>query len=179
MWGAIAGAALGIGSSIFGAVESARQRRKVRKNIQNELAENEAWYNRRYNEDGTQRADAQRILTLAEQKIRDRNRAAAGAQAVMGGTEASAQATKAANAQTLADATAQIAANADARKDQIESQYHSRKDNYEAQLNGYNAQTAQNISTASQGVAQAAGTMGQSVDEWLAELAKRNEQTGA
>ena len=96
--------------------------KKVKKNLQAQKQANQDWYDRRYNEDATQRADAQRILTMTEESIKNRNRQAAGAQAVMGGTEESVAATKAANNQALADATSQIAVNAEARKDQIEQQ---------------------------------------------------------
>lgn len=91
--------------------------KRVKENIQAQQQANQNWYDRRYNEDATQRADAQRILTQTEESIRNRNRQAAGAQAVMGGTDESVAAAKAANAQALADATSQIAVNADNRKD--------------------------------------------------------------
>ena len=96
--------------------------------IAEQQQENQDWYNRSYNEDATQRADAQRMLQRTEEIIKNRNRQAAGTQAVMGGTEESVAAAKAANSQALADATSQIAASADARKDAIEQQYLQRKD---------------------------------------------------
>ena len=95
--------------------------------IAEQQQDNQDWYDRRYNEDATQRADAQRLLQMTEESIKNRNRQAAGTQAVMGGTEESVAAAKAANSQALADATSQIAASADARKDAIEQQYLQRK----------------------------------------------------
>lgn len=115
---------------------------------------NDDWYNRRYNEDATQRADAQRILTKTEESIRNRNKQAAGTQAVMGGTDESVAATKAANNQALADATSQIAANADARKDQIEQTYQQRDAAIDDSLNNLDVNKAQAIGGASKGVAQ-------------------------
>lgn len=39
---------------------------------------NQDWYDRRYNEDATQRADAQAMLTRTAEAIRQRNLASAG-----------------------------------------------------------------------------------------------------
>ena len=77
--------------------------KKVKKNIEEQQRKNQDWYDRRYNEDATQRADAQRILTITQENIRQRNQQAAGTQAVMGGTEESVAAARAANNQALAD----------------------------------------------------------------------------
>ena len=129
--------------------------KKVKKNLQAQKQANQDWYDRRYNEDATQRADAQRILTKTEESIRNRNQQAAGAQAVMGGTEESVAAAKAANNQALADATSQIAVNAEARKDQIEQTYQQRDAQINDALNNLEQQKAQAISSAVQGVAQA------------------------
>ena len=117
--GSIAGGALGAAGSIFGGISASKAMRRVKKNLQAQKQANQNWYDRRYNEDATQRADAQRILTQTEESIRNRNRQAAGAQAVMGGTDESTAAAKAANAQALADATSQIAVNAENRKDRL------------------------------------------------------------
>jgi hypothetical protein len=129
--------------------------RRVKKNLQAQKEANQNWYDRRYNEDATQRADAQRILTQTEESIRNRNRQAAGAQAVMGGTDESTAAAKAANAQALADATSQIAAGAENRKDQIEQTYQQRDSQINEALNNLEMNKAQAISQAVQGVAKA------------------------
>lgn len=129
--------------------------RRVKKNLQAQKEANQNWYDRRYNEDATQRADAQRILTQTEESIRNRNRQAAGAQAVMGGTDESTAAAKAANAQALADATSQIAVNAENRKDQIEQTYQQRDSQINEALNNLEINKAQAISQAVQGVAKA------------------------
>ncbi len=141
--------------SIFGGISASKAMKKVKKNLQQQQKANQDWYNRRYNEDATQRADAQRILTKTEESIRNRNRQAAGAQAVMGGTEESVAAAKAANNQALADATSQIAVNAEARKDQIEQTYQQRDAQINDALNDLEQQKAQAISQAVQGVSQA------------------------
>lgn len=151
------GAALGAAGSIFGGIAASKAMKNVKANIEQQQRENKDWYDRRYNEDATQRADAQRILAMTEESIKKRNRAAAGTAAVMGGTDESVAAEKAANAHTMADATSHIAANADARKDAIENQYMSRKADLNNQLNQLQKEKAGAISQAVQGVTGAAG----------------------
>lgn len=151
--GSAIGGALGIGAGIFGGISASKAMKKVKRNLQEQKQSNQAWYDRRYNEDATQRADAQRILTHTIDNIRQRNQAAAGAQAVMGGTEESVAATKAANNEALADAVSQIAVNGERRKDQIEGQYRATDSNLDAQLNNLEINKAKAVSQAIGGVA--------------------------
>lgn len=129
------GAGLKAVGSIFGGISASKAMKKVKSNIEGQKRANQDWFDRRYNEDATQRADAQRILKLTEDRIRERNKAAAGAAAVMGGTEESLAATKMANASAMGDATAQIAINGEQRKDAIEGQYRQRDAALTEQLN--------------------------------------------
>lgn len=153
MIGAAIGAGLKIGGSIFGGIKMSKAIKKMKAQINNQLKDNQNWYDRRYNEDATQRADAQALLTRTEESIRNRNAAAAGAQAVMGGTEESVAAAKEANNKALSDAVTNIAMNADARKDQIEQQYMNKKGELQDKLNNLTMQGAQNTAQAVNGVA--------------------------
>jgi hypothetical protein len=153
MIGAAIGAGLKIGGSIFGGIKMSKAIKKMKAQINNQLKDNQNWYDRRYNEDATQRADAQALLTRTEESIRNRNAAAAGAQAVMGGTEESVAAAKEANNKALSDAVTNIAVNADARKDQIEQQYMNKKGELQDKLNNLTMQGAQNTAQAVNGVA--------------------------
>lgn len=157
--GSAIGGSLGIGASIFGGISASKAMKKIKKNLEGQMQENQDWYDRRYNEDATQRADAQRILTMTNENIKQRNQQAAGAQAVMGGSEESVAAAKAANNQALADATSQIAVNGERRKDQIESQYLQTKSDLNDKLNNLEQARAQNTAQAVQGVAQAGSNM--------------------
>lgn len=134
------GAAVGAASSIFGSIGRNRMLKKLRESIKSRQRDNQDWYDRRYNEDGTQRADAQRMLAMTEAIFRNRNKGAAGSAAVMGGTEESVAATKAANAEGLANTTAQIAAAGASRKDAIEQQYMNKKDALQDKLDNLTAQ---------------------------------------
>lgn len=153
--GGAIGAGLGAVGSIFGGIAASKAIKNVKKNIDQQRADNRNWYDRRYNEDATQRADAQAIITRTEQSIRERNRQSAGTQAVMGGTEESTAATKAANNQALAEATSTIAVNADRRKDAIETQFQAKDEALQSQRNDLERQKAGNVAQAIQGVAQA------------------------
>lgn len=157
--GSAIGGALGIGGSIFGGISASKAMKKAKRIVEGQMKDNQNWYDRRYNEDATQRADAQRILTMTNDNIRQRNQAAAGTQAVMGGTEESVAATKAANNQALADATSQIAVNGERRKDQIESQYLQTKSELNDKLREIEIGKAGAVSQAVQGVAQAGANM--------------------
>ena len=155
MLGSIIGGAIGAAGSIFGGISASKAMKKVKSRLQQQQKDNQNWYDQRYNEDATQRADAQRILTQTQEAIKQRNHSAAGSQAVMGGTDESVAATKAANNQALADATSQIAANAERRKDQIEQTYQQRDAQIQNQLNDLEINKAKATAEAVNGVAQA------------------------
>ena len=150
---------LGAAGSIFGGVKASKAMKRMKRNLEEQKRENQAWFDRRYNENATQRADAQQAISLMREEMNKRNQAAAGAQAVMGGTEESLAAAKAANNQALADATAQIAVNGERRKDAIEQQYQQRDAQLDDALNNLEVGKAQAIGQAVQGVAQAAGNL--------------------
>lgn len=153
--GSALGAGLGAVGSIFGGISASKAMKHVKENIEEQQRKNQDWYNRRYNEDATQRADAQAILTRTEDSIKNRNKQAAGVQAVMGGTEESVAAAKASNNDALATATTNIAVNSEARKDAIESQHLQTDANIQQQLNDLEMKKAGAISQAVQGVSQA------------------------
>lgn len=81
------------------------------------------WYDRNYNMDTTQRADAQQLLNYTAEQIKKRNKAAAGTQAVMGGTEESVATEKQANNSAMAEVASKIAAAGASRKDNIDQTY--------------------------------------------------------
>jgi len=153
------GAAIGAVGAIGGGIAAARAARKQIKMIKQQQKENQDWFDRRYNEDATQKADAQRILTMTEESIRNRNRQAAGAQAVMGGTDESTAAAKAANNKALVDATSAINANAEQQKSEIENKYLDTKADLNNKLQELQGQKAQAISDAIKGVSSAASSI--------------------
>lgn len=166
MIGSLIGAGIGAVGSIIGSIKAKQASQQANRMLNQQRADNQAWYDRRYNEDATQRADAQRILQMTMDRIRQSNKNAAGTQAVMGGSEESVAASKVAGMNALADTASQIAASGAERKDQVENQYLTNKQNLTAQQIANKQQQAANIGTATQGVAQAAVGAGQAYDEY-------------
>lgn len=66
------GSAIGAAGSIFGGIKASKAMKKAKRNVEAQRQKNQDWYDRRYNEDATQRADAQRILTQTEESIKQR-----------------------------------------------------------------------------------------------------------
>lgn len=164
MLGALIGAGLGLASSIAGGVANRKARRKQEQMIAQQQKENQAWYDRTYNADPTKRADTVRLLTQMQEQIKNRNKAAKGRQAVMGGTEDSTTAVKEANNKTLADTTSQIVAANESRKDNIEQQYMNRKNQLNNQQMGIEAEKAADTANAVAGVAGTAANIAASLD---------------
>lgn len=164
MIGALIGAGLGLASSIAGGIANRKARKKQEQMLTQQQRENQAWYDRRYNEDPTKRADTVRLLTQMQEQIKNRNRAAKGRQAVMGGTEDSTTAVKEANNKTLADTTSQIVAANEARKDAIEQQYQQNKRSIQGQQMQIEAEKSADTANAVAGVAGTAANIAATLD---------------
>lgn len=164
MIGALIGAGLGLASSIAGGIANRKARKKQEQMIAQQQRENQAWYDRTYNADPTKRADTVRLLTQMQEQIKNRNKAAKGRQAVMGGTEDSTTAVKEANNKTLADTTSQIVAANESRKDNIEQQYMNRKNQLQNQQMSIDAEKAADTANAVAGVAGTAANIAASLD---------------
>ena len=172
MLGSLIGAGLGVASSIFGGISARKARRKQERMLAQQEQENQAWYDRKYNEDPTKRADTVRLLTQMQEQIKNRNKAAKGRQAVMGGTEDSTTAVKEANNKTLADTTSQIVAANEARKDAIEGQYQARKDAIQNKRMGLEAEKAAGTANVAAGVAGTAANIASTIDSGLSGVKK-------
>lgn len=164
MLGTLIGAGLGLASSIAGGIANRKARQQQEQMIAQQQKENQAWFDRKYNEDPTKRADTVRLLTQMQEQIKNRNKAAKGRQAVMGGTEDSTTAVKEANNKTLADTTSQIVAANDARKDNMENQYGARKSQLQGQQMSLEAEKAADTANAVAGVAGTAANIAAAVD---------------
>lgn len=167
MLGTLIGAGLGVASKIFGGISAAKARRKQERMLAQKEQENQAWYDRKYNEDPTKRADTVRLLTQMQEQIKNRNKAARGKQAVMGGTEDSTTAVKEANNKTLADTTSQIVAANESRKDAIEGQYQARKDAIQNKRMGLEAEKANDVASVASGIAGTAANIAVTIDGGL------------
>lgn len=110
--------------------------------------QNEAWYNRRYNEDYTQSAEAQAALNKAREYANESIKRAEGTQAVMGGTDEAVANAKEAAAEAVANATTAIASQATAMKDAVDAQYRQTQDAIDNARIGIQNQQAQNSAQA-------------------------------
>ena len=127
MWGTIIAAAWSAAAKLYSNYKSSQAAQSALKKQEQGTAEKRKmltdWYNRDYNEDATQRADAQRMLTLVSEQLKNRNKAAQGRAAVMGATEEGVAAEKERNNKAYADIVSNIAATNEARKDKLKENY--------------------------------------------------------
>lgn len=156
----------GVGSSIFGGIAASKAAKERKKNIKKREAENQAWYDRRRNEDETQKADAQRLITMTKDAIRERNRAVAGRQAVMGGTDESVAAEKARGNKMLGDVISNINAQGVARKERVENQYLARKDKINSDIENTELQKARDIQKAASQAGNIFALAGAAIDKY-------------
>lgn len=119
------GAGLAVGSSLWGGAKAAQAARKANRQIANQRAANQAWFNRRYNEDYADTAAGQRLITQAKDYAKDNWKKAQGASRVGGATDESAAAAKEAGNKMVGNTISGIAAADTARKDRIDAQYRS------------------------------------------------------
>lgn len=153
------GTALGVAGSIFGGMAASRAMKEAKEQVEKERERNDSWFDRAYNENATQRADAQRVLTMTEESIRQRNKAARARQAVTGGTEESTAAEKEASGRAMADAASRIAAAGAARKDAVDAAYRDRDAELAGELQGFETGRAGVIAGAANALASASGEM--------------------
>lgn len=153
------GTAIGAAGSIFGGISASKAMKKVKRNVEAQRRKNQDWYDQRYNEDATQRADAQRVLTQTQDLLKRQTDAAAGSAAVGGGTDESVAQAKAAANETVGNVMSNMNAQAEQRKDNIEQTYQTNDNAYQEQLNNLEIGKAQAIGQAVQGVTSAAGKL--------------------
>lgn len=171
------GAAIQGASALAGGISSAIANRKAQQAQEAQRRQNEAWYDRNYNADPTQRASAQAALTKMRELMQERSRAAAGQAAVMGaGGEVAAQEKKAQNS-ALADTVSNIAAAGDARKDAIEDRYLDTKQGLDNAEVAQQLQRSKNIATAATEAGKvAAGIAASGLEkEYIKDPAKKEE----
>lgn len=159
MIGAAIGAGLKVAGSIIGGAAMAQAARKQREIIDTQKKDNEAWYNRNYYEDSTQRSDAQRAMQMARDAMKSRYNQAQASGVVTGATDESIAAQKAATNQVVSSAASSIAATGDSRKDSIDQQYLNTKANLAQQEAETWKQQGAAIAQAAQGVGNAGSKM--------------------
>lgn len=157
--GAGLGIAGSIGPAIFGGSKASKAAKQANKLIEQQQKDNQAWYDRRYNEDYSQTAEAQNLMNYAREQAEKLFRRAEGAAAVTGATEESVARAKRDANEMLSQTASNIAAQGTARKDAIEQQYLNTKNGLTQQQVANLQQKAQNISAAAGQASSAFGSL--------------------
>lgn len=153
----ILGLVAGIGSSIFGTASAARQARKQSRLLDQREKENQELYDRRYNEDVTQRSEAQAYLNRMRSALAERSRALRGSQAVGGVSDEAVALQKEAQTNAMANYAARLASTVSSRRDKLEEAYQNRKDAIADARMNIAANKAAQTQLAVSGLAQAIG----------------------
>lgn len=160
MYGALIGAGVSLLSSVIGGAQASIYAEKAEKELKSQRQLNEDWYRRRYNEDYTQTAEAQRLMTQAKDLAKEQIQSAIGRQAVMGGTTEVDNARKQAG-DIVSDTFVDLAVEGSRRKDAIESQYLQRDAQFSKQYQDmYNQRAASSTAAANQGMQAGMGLLG-------------------
>ena len=148
-----------IAGAAASAIAGARAYRNQMKNLRKQERENQNWYDRRYNENATERADSVALNEQAKQHFAEAMAQHQGVAAVMGGTNAQLAAEKNAEAAGYANIQAQRQQMADTRKDTIENKFLTNKSNIQNKMLEMEQQRAAGIQTAASQMAQAGSDM--------------------
>lgn len=153
------GLGLGAAGSAMGFISQAKEARKRRRALDERERENNAWYERKYNEVGTESASAQRALTAMRDAQQARMNRASGAAAVSGASSESVAAEKAAANKTIGDTASAITAQDDARKERVENEHRREKRAIENARDNISLQTQQNTAAATSQALNTAGNI--------------------
>lgn len=165
MWIATAiGAGVGLASSLFGGISASKAAREAERRQRAQEAKEDAWYNRRYNEDYVDTAAGQNLVRRAKDYAKEQWRKAAGAQAVAGGTDAATQMAKDAGNKMVGDTIANIAATDQGRKANVDNLHRQAEQNFAQMDMNREMQRAQNITNAAQNASNAIMAAGIALD---------------
>lgn len=157
--GSILGGGLQIGGAVVNGILGARSAAKQRKMLAQQKQDNENWYNRRYNEVGTERADAKAALTAMREAQAQRMANNAGMSAVMGTSSAQRAQEKQAANNAIGNTIQAINNASEARKASIENQYMTTKSTLSNKEMQMEQQRADNIANAVTNASKAASDM--------------------
>lgn len=154
-WLQIAGLALGVASSIFGASQSASAAREARRELDAQKARENAWFTRRYNESYVDTAAGRSMINQAREYARENWKKASGASVVAGGTDAATAQAKNAGNKMMGQVISNLAAQDTQRQDAALNRHISRQDAYTSQQMGINQQRANSVAQAASGMSNA------------------------
>lgn len=138
--------------SIISAITGVSSANKQASMLDAQDKKNQEWYDRRYNEDITQRSENQAAINQMKDAMLDYGRTSAGSAAVGGASASSIANEKAAMNNALAQTTSNIASAGAAQKDNIESTYMAKDSQIDDARLATEQQKAQSIATAGAGL---------------------------
>lgn len=155
------GGLMQLGSSIYGAVASAKQNQKAEDELKARREENKRWYNQKMNEDYTMRSDVQNVFRKQREMYQEGLKQARATNLVAGGTDESLALQQQVATRQLGETMANVAENAAAHKDAVEAQYRAQEDSLsQQQQNIYANQASATAAAASQAANAGASLLG-------------------
>lgn len=149
------GAALAVGSSLWGGAKASNAANKVNKMIESEKANDNAWYRRRYNQRFADTAAGQEYRRQAMEVAGKIWKRADGARRVAGATDESAALAKEAGNKIVGDTIGGMAARDTQRQDAVDAQHRSIQHQLTQQQIGVEQQRAAQITNAAQNASNA------------------------
>lgn len=149
------GAALAVGSSLWGGAKASDAANKVNKMIESEKANDNAWYRRRYNQRFADTAAGQEYRRQAMEVAGKIWKRADGARRVAGATDESAALAKEAGNKIVGDTIGGMAARDTQRQDAVDAQHRSIQHQLTQQQIGVEQQRAAQITNAAQNASNA------------------------
>lgn len=152
MVGAIISAAAGLGSMVYGGLQSARNTKKAKEQLKRQEQDALMAFNRDYYADLTQRADMRYLLNKQREQLTEANTAARQRNIVAGGTTEAEAVAKQASNKALAESTARIGALSQQQKQAAVANYNAMRQGINAgYTNMYNQQAANAANLATSG----------------------------
>jgi len=135
--GGAIGGAIGLVSSLFGGNKAEKERKRMEQYFDQQLTDNQNWYNNNALGDYTQRADVQGLLGNLRNNLALQNRIIDNTAVVMGQTPEQQAALKEQSSRTMADTYDHINQYGQQYKDSVTNQYLNRKDTINNQRLGW------------------------------------------
>lgn len=152
---------VGLGASVFGGIKASKQRKKMDRFLNQQDADNKAWYNANALSDYTQRSDTQNLMKQLRETMGKENKIAANTAVVTGGMPEQQAVQKEQTNKVISDTFSNIGAMGQQWKDGITNQYLQRKDNIAQQrLGGMEGQAQSYENLMSSGVNMLSGSLG-------------------
>ena len=140
------GAAFGLGSSIYGGIRGAKERKKQEKLLNQQIQENKDLFKREYYQDIMNRSDTANILKNYRDTLKQRNKIQRNMATVTGATPEAVAAQKKINADAYGDVISNISSQSSRLKDNALNRYTDTNNYLLGQKSNMYAQRAQNFS---------------------------------